>query len=158
MQFNPLAIFSNKNDGKQLTQYLAVISGKFTSFQKVCKLKVVIPATITLFTTGIYQGWGSPSLVKILSDEYPIEVTEDEASYITIIGALGHVTAGFLASQLSDRIGRKSTIIGIAIPQVCHSNVTTLNVTVTVVKHIVSDSVLCPNLHVKSQQNSIVRC
>lgn len=82
---------------------------------------MVIPATITLFTTGIYQGWGSPSLVKILSDEYPIEVTEDEASYITIIGALGHVTAGFLASQLSDRIGRKSTIIGIAIPQVCHS-------------------------------------
>lgn len=122
MQFNPLAIFSNKNDGKQLTQYLAVISGKFSNLQKLlCKLKVVIPATITLFTTGIYQGWGSPSLVKILSDEYPIEITEDEASYITIIGALGHVTAGFLASQLSDRIGRKSTIIGIAIPQVCHS-------------------------------------
>lgn len=75
-------------------------------------------ATIVLFIAGIYQGWGGPSLIKILSDDYPISVTEEEASYITIIGPVGHVTGGFLASYLADYIGRKNTVLSIGFPQV----------------------------------------
>ncbi|CAG9762039.1 unnamed protein product [Ceutorhynchus assimilis] len=101
MAFGLIQIPHDKNDGKQLTQYLAVISASFA-----------------VFTVGIYQGWSSPSLIKIFSDEYPIDVTDEEASYITIIGNIGHVFAGFLASYLSDRIGRKSTMLAIAIPQI----------------------------------------
>ncbi|CAG9762036.1 unnamed protein product [Ceutorhynchus assimilis] len=93
MRLNLLNISHAKDDGKQVTQYLASIS-------------------------GIYQGWPSPSLVKILSNEYPIEVTEEEASYIAVIGSIGHVFAAFLAASLSDWIGRKNTILCIALPQI----------------------------------------
>ncbi|XP_050298938.1 facilitated trehalose transporter Tret1-like [Anthonomus grandis grandis] len=92
--------FFNKEDGGHFTQYLTVFT-----------------ATITLFTAGIYQGWGGPSLMKILSDDFPIEVTEEEASYMMIIGPLGHVAGGFLASHLADFIGRKYTVLAIGLPQ-----------------------------------------
>ncbi|KAF7268083.1 hypothetical protein GWI33_018745 [Rhynchophorus ferrugineus] len=101
MKVNILERFLAKEDGKQLTQYLAVIS-----------------ATLTLFSVGIYQGWSGPSLVKILSDEYPIPISQEEASYITIIGSVGHIVGGFLAGFLSDSIGRKLSIISISIPQI----------------------------------------
>ncbi|KAF7268081.1 hypothetical protein GWI33_018743 [Rhynchophorus ferrugineus] len=101
MKINIIQRFLTKEDGSKVTQYL-----------------VVITATITLFTAGIYQGWAGPSLLKILSEEYPIDVTAEEASYITIIGPVGHVIGGFSASYLADYIGRKNTVLSIGIPQV----------------------------------------
>lgn len=101
MRINIIERFLKAEDERQITQYLTVIT-----------------ATITLFTAGIHQGWGGPSLIKILSDEYPIPVTEEEASYITIIGPVGHVIGSFLASYLADYIGRKNTVLSIGIPQV----------------------------------------
>ncbi|CAG9762037.1 unnamed protein product [Ceutorhynchus assimilis] len=92
--------FLKKEDGKNINQYLTVFI-----------------ATITLFISGIHQGWAGPSLVKLLSDEYPIPVTEEEASYITIIGPVGHVIGGFLSSYLADFIGRKATVLSIGLPQ-----------------------------------------
>ncbi|XP_060528767.1 facilitated trehalose transporter Tret1-like [Cylas formicarius] len=90
-----------KDDGGKLTQYLAVLS-----------------ATVVLFTSGLYQGWPAPSLTKIFSDEYPFEVNEEEGSYITIIGPMGHVIGGFIWSYLLDKIGRKKALLTISIPQI----------------------------------------
>ncbi|XP_030761310.1 facilitated trehalose transporter Tret1-like isoform X2 [Sitophilus oryzae] len=84
----------DKEDETKLTQYMVV------------------------FTAGIYQGWAGPSLMKILSDEYPIKVTVEEASYVTIVGPVGHVIGGFSASYLADYVGRKNTVLAIGIPQV----------------------------------------
>lgn len=67
---------------------------------------------------GGYQGWTAPSLVKLLSDEYPIPISQEDASIVATIGCLGHVIGGFLGSSLSDLIGRKTTIMSIGIPQV----------------------------------------
>ncbi|XP_030761292.1 facilitated trehalose transporter Tret1-like isoform X2 [Sitophilus oryzae] len=67
---------------------------------------------------GGYQGWTAPSLVKLLSDEYPIPISQEDASIVATIGCLGHVIGGFLGSSLSDLIGRKTTIMSIGIPQI----------------------------------------
>ncbi|XP_076273063.1 facilitated trehalose transporter Tret1-like [Rhynchophorus ferrugineus] len=90
-----------KNDQSHLTQYLAAFT-----------------ASLTFFTSGLYQGWSGASLVKILSDEYPIPVNQEEASYIATIGTLGHVVGGFLFSFLADHIGRKAAIMSIGIPHI----------------------------------------
>ncbi|XP_018565824.1 facilitated trehalose transporter Tret1-like [Anoplophora glabripennis] len=94
------AILKRHGNGK-LSQYLACIS-----------------ACIVAFTSGIHYGWTGPSLRKILTPEYPHEVTPDEASYIAIVSCAGHVIGGFSGSALSDTIGRKYTLLAIAVPQV----------------------------------------
>lgn len=71
-----------------------------------------------MFSVGVHLGWTGPSLRKILSSEYPHDVTNDEASYIAIVSCVGHVIGGFSGSALSDTIGRKYTLLAVAIPQV----------------------------------------
>ncbi|KAJ3651074.1 hypothetical protein Zmor_017135 [Zophobas morio] len=78
---------------------------------------VVITATIAVFTTGLHTGWPAPSLPKLLSDEYPFDVTNEEASYITIIGSLGNFFGSFVGNIFLDKIGRRKTILMIALPQ-----------------------------------------
>ncbi|KAH0809886.1 hypothetical protein GEV33_012903 [Tenebrio molitor] len=61
--------------------------------------------------------WPAPSLPKLLSDEYPNDVTNEEASYITIIGYVGNICGGFIGASFLDKIGRRRTILLIALPQ-----------------------------------------
>ncbi|KAJ8916558.1 hypothetical protein NQ315_000201 [Exocentrus adspersus] len=77
-----------------------------------------ISAAIAGFTAGIHLGWPGPSLRKILSPEYPHDVTSDEASYVAIISCIGHVIGGFSGSALSDIIGRKYTLLAVGLPQI----------------------------------------
>jgi sugar porter (SP) family MFS transporter len=66
---------------------------------------------------GFHSGWPAPSLPKLLSDEYPNDVTNEEASYITIIGYVGNICGGFIGASFLDKIGRRRTILLIALPQ-----------------------------------------
>ncbi|XP_018565807.1 facilitated trehalose transporter Tret1-like [Anoplophora glabripennis] len=75
-------------------------------------------ACVVVFTVGIHLAWTGPSLRKILSPEYPHDVTPDEASYIAIVSCVGHVIGGFSGSTLSDTMGRKYTLLAAAVPQV----------------------------------------
>jgi hypothetical protein len=45
---------------------------------------------------GLHSGWPAPSLPKLLSDEFPYDVTNEEASYITIIGYVGNLCGGLV--------------------------------------------------------------
>ncbi|CAH1968680.1 unnamed protein product [Acanthoscelides obtectus] len=83
-------VFPAKKNGGVLTQYLAVVS-----------------ASISIFTAGINYGWPLPSLKRIMSDEFPLEVTEEDASYVTIANNVGNLIGGVLATFLIDRVGRK---------------------------------------------------
>lgn len=74
-------------------------------------------ATVAFFICGLYIGWSGPTLRKILSDEYPFDVSEDELSYIVIIGPIGDIVGGILSTSIVDIIGRKWTILCLAIPQ-----------------------------------------
>ncbi|XP_056633771.1 facilitated trehalose transporter Tret1-like [Diorhabda sublineata] len=78
----------------------------------------VMTALIAMVNAGIHFAWPSPSLPKIMSDEYKFEITSEEASYITIIGPCGDILGSILYPALVDRIGRKKTILLIAVPQI----------------------------------------
>nr|CAI5862708.1 unnamed protein product [Callosobruchus analis] len=83
--------FLAKKNGGVLTQYLAVVS-----------------ASICNFTAGINYGWPLPSLKRLMSDEFPLEVTEEDASYVTIANNVGNLLGGVLSIFFMDRIGRKN--------------------------------------------------
>jgi MFS family permease len=74
-------------------------------------------ANIAIFTMGLHTGWPGPSLPKIFSDEFPYDVSNEAGSYITIIGNLGTIFGGLMGSLLLDRIGRRRTMLLIALPQ-----------------------------------------
>lgn len=75
-----------------------------------------------MFTSGIHFGWPSPSVPELLSPEYPFDISKEEASYITLTANVGNVVGSLAGSFLVDWIGRRSSIIFIAVPQlVCFS-------------------------------------
>ncbi|KAJ8982610.1 hypothetical protein NQ317_005082 [Molorchus minor] len=96
-----IVVENHQESGKTWPQYLAVLSALFA-----------------IFNSGIHFGWPSPSVPKILSEEYVFNVTVEEASYITIIGPVGDLFGSIIYPAIVDRIGRKNTILLIAVPQI----------------------------------------
>ncbi|CAH1118549.1 unnamed protein product [Phaedon cochleariae] len=97
----PLEFLWNKDDGSLTTEYFAALS-----------------ASIHMFSAGITYAWIIPSLPRLLTDEYPFEITRDEASYVAIVSSLGFIAGCVSSSYLIDVIGRKKTILLMTVPQV----------------------------------------
>ncbi|XP_018328900.1 facilitated trehalose transporter Tret1-like [Agrilus planipennis] len=91
----------NQEKSKQWPQYLATIIG-----------------SLSTFGIGLQFGWPSQAIPKILSDEFPGNITKDEASYILLIGPLSYLVAAPLFAFLGDIIGRKKSLLLLAVPQV----------------------------------------
>ncbi|XP_017771649.1 PREDICTED: facilitated trehalose transporter Tret1-2 homolog [Nicrophorus vespilloides] len=89
-----------KVQSKQWPQYVAVLS-----------------ATVISIAAGVNIAWPSPSIPRLVNGEFPYAVSKEEGSYIAIITCLGNIVGGPIAASLVDIIGRKLTIILIAIPQ-----------------------------------------
>lgn len=64
----------------------------------------------------MHYGWPSPSLPKLLGDEYHFTVSNEEGSSIAILSLLGDVFGAFIGAALLDRIGRKNTILLSSLP------------------------------------------
>ncbi|XP_044763230.1 facilitated trehalose transporter Tret1-like [Coccinella septempunctata] len=93
------SLLSSKNDGGVFNEYLAVIA-----------------ACTVFFTLGVHQGWTSPSIPKLQSPEYPFDISNEEASYITISAPLGDIFGEILSATVVDRIGRKNTMFFAGFP------------------------------------------
>lgn len=93
------SIIAAEEKSKQWPQYVAVLA-----------------ATIASFAVGTNFAWPSPSIPKIISDEFPLNITSEEASYITIIGPIGNIVGAPLTAILADNFGRKITILCMALP------------------------------------------
>lgn len=79
---------------------------------------LIVTANILILLNGIHLGWTSPSLRKILSEDYPLQVSEEEGSFIAIISFLGDIIGGIYGCSLINIIGRKNTLLSITIPYV----------------------------------------
>ncbi|KAJ3651080.1 hypothetical protein Zmor_017141 [Zophobas morio] len=82
------------------------------------QILVVFVAAIATFANGLHVGWPAPSLPQLFSDEFPFDVSAEEGSYITIIGNLGAFFGSFIGNFILDKIGRRRSIILIALPQI----------------------------------------
>ncbi|KAJ3616917.1 hypothetical protein MTP99_005572, partial [Tenebrio molitor] len=85
--------------------------GKNEESKKWSQFLATSAANVAIFTMGLHTGWPGPSLPKILSDEFPYDVSNEAGSYITIVGNLGTVFGGLMGSLLLDRIGRRRTML-----------------------------------------------
>ncbi|CAH0550124.1 unnamed protein product [Brassicogethes aeneus] len=65
---------------------------------------------------GLSFAWTSPSILKITQDKVNYDITEREASYFTIIPYIAMVVVVLPFSYLNDIIGRRNTILIMAIP------------------------------------------
>lgn len=70
-----------------------------------------IPANLCILASGMHYGWPSPSLPKLVGDEFNFSVTNDEGSSIAILSLAGDIVGSIIGGFLLDRIGRKNTIL-----------------------------------------------
>lgn len=66
---------------------------------------------------GLLFAWPSATIPILLSEEYPLDTTVEECSYFSILPAVTMVLSSPIYSVLMNRLGRKFTLLLIAIPQ-----------------------------------------
>lgn len=71
-----------------------------------------------MVAAGNAIGWTSPTLPTLMSDNSPIPITPDDSSWINSIMILSSVVSAIPAAYLSDRFGRKSSMLVAAIPYI----------------------------------------
>lgn len=67
---------------------------------------------------GLLWAWSSPFIVQITKDNLTYNISESEASYFAIIPTVSMMVACILFATLCDIIGRKKTLLLMAIPGV----------------------------------------
>ncbi|KAG5873957.1 hypothetical protein JTB14_001605 [Gonioctena quinquepunctata] len=68
-------------------------------------------ASISAITSGILLAWPSPFTLKIARDDINYDITENEASYFSVIAPVVMVLTCPIFGILSDHIGRKRTLM-----------------------------------------------
>ncbi|KAJ8924066.1 hypothetical protein NQ315_006845 [Exocentrus adspersus] len=73
-------------------------------------------ACLSSITSGVLYAWTSPFIVQITKDKENYSISEDEASYFTVIPSILMILTSYPFSRLCDVIGRKWTLMLSAIP------------------------------------------
>lgn len=74
------------------------------------------PATINMMSYGMAFGWPSPTLPKLQAPNSPIQITNSQGSWLSVMPFIGALIGAPLAAILSDKIGRKIVILSTAFP------------------------------------------
>lgn len=75
-------------------------------------------AALSALGSGTHFAWPSPAFPKLLSGEMGFSVSEEQASYIAMVGPMAYLVAGPMTAWMVDKIGRKPTILFLAVPQI----------------------------------------
>ncbi|KAG5878915.1 hypothetical protein JTB14_016787 [Gonioctena quinquepunctata] len=83
------------------------------------QILAVLIACISALPCGFFVAWPSPYIVKITQDKINYNITEDQASYFTIMNNIGITVFSpfFTIFSITDMIGRKRTLMLYTIPQ-----------------------------------------
>lgn len=73
--------------------------------------------SLPTLVNGIQFAWTSPYIPVLISEESPIPMSFEEASYLSVIQAIAAMVSSPIFAKLLNSIGRKPTILIIAIPQ-----------------------------------------
>jgi MFS family permease len=73
-------------------------------------------ATLCLFSTGMCFSWSSPSLAILQDPESPIQISNDQASWIASLMPFGSALGPILGSMSAKYLGPKQTIMISSIP------------------------------------------
>lgn len=89
-----------KNSGKSWPQILAVFA-----------------VAIGPFSNGVMNTWSSPFTLAISEDKENYDITEEEASYFIVFQPIGMLFASLFFFKISDLLGRKKSLLFLAVPQ-----------------------------------------
>lgn len=71
---------------------------------------------VALLLFGVSTGWPSPTIPILLSGDFPVKLTLEEASYLPVISALSLSIGSVVCAQLINIFGRKFCMILLAVP------------------------------------------
>ncbi|CAG9833446.1 unnamed protein product [Diabrotica balteata] len=90
---------------------------KFNIFGKdYAQIAAIAIGCLSSAISGMTIAWSSPYVVKITHDKENYNITEEEASYFTMINVIGLVVSLPFTSLLPDRFGRKPVLMLTALP------------------------------------------
>ena len=69
-----------------------------------------------MISFGLFFGWSSPSLALLLQGDSPIQLTTQQAAWVSSTFILGSAIGVMLCSYVINVIGRKTTLVLAAIP------------------------------------------
>nr|XP_023026697.1 facilitated trehalose transporter Tret1-like isoform X1 [Leptinotarsa decemlineata] len=80
------------------------------------QILAIVLACLAPLTNGLQLAWTSPFIPKITKDKEHYDISEEEASYLTIIQPIAMILTSPFSSKLCDIIGRKRTLMLITLP------------------------------------------
>lgn len=95
-----------------------IISSLFPSLPSKAVLftTCILSGTLITLTAGTVLGWTSPTLPNLLAPDSHIPITADDSSWIASITILVSIISVLPAAYISDRFGRKRTLLSASIP------------------------------------------
>lgn len=72
--------------------------------------------SLASLTAGIFVSWPSPSIPQLLSEDSPTTITIEEASYFAVVHCIAAVFSSPIFALVSDKFGRKTALLSIALP------------------------------------------
>ncbi|KAL1449888.1 hypothetical protein WDU94_002360 [Cyamophila willieti] len=93
-----------------------LVSNQTQKAKRITQYMAALTATIGGFIMGTILAWTSPAGEKLIAGEYGFSVTESDLSYIGSSMALGAVFGSPVVGNLVDVVGRKNTMLLLAVP------------------------------------------
>ncbi|XP_050498211.1 facilitated trehalose transporter Tret1-like [Diabrotica virgifera virgifera] len=78
----------------------------------------ILIASLGAFSQGVAFAWTSPFIVKLVEDKVNYDISEEEASNLTIVQPLTVIFTCLIFSKIPDIIGRKRTLLLLSIPHI----------------------------------------
>ncbi|XP_046466301.1 facilitated trehalose transporter Tret1-2 homolog isoform X1 [Neodiprion pinetum] len=82
------------------------------------QMLIAITCTLVMFDNGFQDGWATPSIPELESEDSNISVTGGQISWIIAFLHVGIAVGPFVAFYLMEKIGRKWTLVCSAVPKI----------------------------------------
>ncbi|RVE44475.1 hypothetical protein evm_010879 [Chilo suppressalis] len=77
---------------------------------------VTFAVCLASVSTGVVLTWTTPAIPKLLNNETNIVITKEQISWVAAMGSPGFVAGSLVSRYISDRFGRRATILMSALP------------------------------------------
>lgn len=77
---------------------------------------VIFPGALSAFISGSLFSWSSPAIPQLILEGGHYNFTKEQCSYLTVLPSVTTIIAAFIYPTISDKIGRKYTLLTVSIP------------------------------------------
>ncbi|XP_044732094.1 facilitated trehalose transporter Tret1-like [Chrysoperla carnea] len=114
----PIEIDTSFEDGQNHMDSNIWSEKSWFSRQFLIQFGIIYVASLLMFITGMHTGWVGPTILKLSSNDSDIPLTSTEISWLASMVPFGGGIGPIFGAILANKIGRKKTILLIAIPEI----------------------------------------